>query len=63
MAGSIKFDYYDPFFSESKILLNNVFIICNLGGLLLILHQIYKLSFKTFLPEYIWTKCILVNIF
>lgn len=42
----------DPFFSESKFFLNNVFIICNLRELLLILHQIHKLSFKIFLPEY-----------
>lgn len=64
MAGSVWIDYYDPFSSEAKILLNNVFVICNLGTTAcIILHQMHKLSFKILFPEYICIKSILVKLF
>lgn len=34
---AVRIYYYDPFSSEAKILPNNIFVICNLGELLLIL--------------------------
>lgn len=38
MAGSVRIDYYDLFSSEAKVLVNNnIFVICNLGVIILFL--------------------------
>lgn len=61
MAGSVGFDYYDPFSYESKILLN---IFVTWGNYYLYYSSSnIKLSFKILPPEYIWIKCVLVKVF